>query len=276
MTGELDGKVAFVTGAGAQVGLGREICLALAEAGAAVGVGELTPAEPNAIWQGAAAVVSEISAGGGQALDVYGDISDPYQVETMFEKVASRFGRLDIFVANAASPPVGDRVAVAEMPVEAFDRVQQVNVRGTFLTCQRAAQTLLSQNEGGSIVIMSSSMGKRGLPNNGAYAASKFAINGLMQCLAHELGRQGITVNSVCPGAIETERLLQLAAARQRPGQDLEESLQELTEISCARIPLNHLGSPRDVAEAVKFLCSPRSRFLTGLSLSVSGGAIMH
>lgn len=275
MSRDLTGQVAFVTGAGARAGMGRAICLALAGSGASVVVGELRPAT-DLDWRGAAAVATEIRAAGGKALDVYGDITEPDQVDAMFGRIDAEFGRLDIHVANAASPPVGDRVAVTEMPLAAFDQVQKVNVRGTFLTCRAAARRLQVRGQGGRIVIMSSSMGKRSLPYNGAYAASKFAVNGLMQCLAHELGPHRVTVNSVCPGAIETERLQQLAVAHQRPGQNMDESLRELVEVSNARIPLGHMGTPGDVAETVRFLCSPQARFLTGLSLSVSGGAVMH
>lgn len=273
---ELDGRVAFVTGAGSRTGLGRSICHTLARAGASLVVGELRCEQDGAGWHGAASVVEEIRDAGGVAIDVYGDVSDPSQVDAMFHEIDANLGRLDIFVANAACPPVGDRVPVVDMPLEAFDAVHKVNVRGTFLTCQRAARRLMAQEQGGRIIIMSSSMGKRGLPKNGAYSSSKFAVNGLMQCLAHELGSYGITVNAVCPGAIHTDRLLQLAEANRRNGEPLEDSLRALIDISNSRIPLGHMGTPEDVAEMVYFLCSPRGKFLTGLSISVAGGAVMH
>lgn len=272
----LAGKIAFVTGVGNQSSIGRSICLDLAKEGATVFLNDLRPISAENGWRGAASVVEEIVAAGGKAHDLYGDVSDPAAVEAMYNEIVERAGRLDIHVANAACPPIGDRVPMVDMPLQAFDLVQKVNVRGSFLTCQAAARQMIKQGPGGRIILMSSSSGKRGLPNTGAYSASKFAVNGMMQCLSQELGPYGITVNSVCPGAIETDRLNDLAEANRRPGQSYQEAYDQLMDAAAARIPLKRFGTPEEVAQLVSFLCSERASFVTGVSMSISGGAVLH
>lgn len=272
---DLQGKIAFVTGVGAASSIGRTLVNDLAAHGAKVVINDLRPMDREG-WRGAASIAKEIRAKGGEAVDVYGDVSDPEAVKRMYDEVFEAYGRLDIHVANAACPPVGDRVPVVDMPIEAFDMVTKVNLRGSFLTCQESARRLIAQGEGGRIILMSSSSGKRALPNTGAYAASKFAVNGLMQCLALELGSHGITVNSVCPGAIITDRVHALAEANRKPGQSSQEAYNTFMDAASARIPLGRFGTPQDVAATVSFLCSDRAAFITGVAMSVSGGAVMH
>lgn len=275
---DLSGKAALVTGVGGKGGIGRAIALRFARGGADVAVTALRPVGPQALkggWRGAASVADEIGAMGRRSVAAFGDISDAAAVDRLIEESIAALGRIDIFVANAASDPGRDRVPVIDLREEDFDLVQRVNVKGTFLCCRAVARHMLARGGGGRIVIMSSGVGKRGLPRSSAYSASKFAVNGLTQCLAHELGPDGITVNAVCPGTVETERLAKIAEGMREGNETVEENLNKALTEAVAATPLGRLGTVSDVASLVAFLASDEASFLTGLSVSVSGGAVM-
>ncbi len=270
---ELNGKVAFVTGAAGLKGIGHAIAVRLAERGASVAVNDLHPSESRR--QNLQDVISEIEGLGARCLAVYGDIADSAQVERMFAEVCNHFGRLDIMVNNAAAPSGPDRVPLVDLQEEHFDRVQRVNVRGTYLCCRAAARQMLAQGEGGRIINISSVIGKHGVALYAAYAASKFAIRGLTQSLAHELGPDNITVNAICPGLTESERVDDLAHQLHPSNIATGVFRKEIFERAIRESSLKRVGKTSDIADAAAFLASDYASYITGQSLVVDGGHIM-
>ena len=275
---DLSGRVALVTGAGGEKGFGRAIAIRLAEEGASVVVNDVA-ARPYAdignTWGGVDAVVAEIEAKGGQAISVLADVSEASAVDAMVEEIVRRFRRLDILVANAGSRPGKDRVPVVDLSEEAFDEVQRVNVKGTFLCCRAAARHMVARGEGGRIIVISSTAGKRGVALFAAYSASKFALVGFTQCLAHELGPHGITVNAICPGFALTERMTEIAGALRKEGESVEDRLAVMHRTRVDATPLRRVTEARDIANMAAFLASDQSDYLTGQALPVAGGDVM-
>ena len=275
---DLSGRVALVTGAGGEKGFGRAIALRLAEEGAALAVNDVA-ARPYADlgqgWGGVDALVAEIEARGGQAISVLADVSEASAVDAMVEAVLARFGRLDILVANAGSRPGRDRVPVVELSEAAFDEVQRVNVKGTFLCCRAAARHMVARGGDGRIIVISSTAGKRGVARFAAYAASKFALVGFTQCLAHELGPHGITANAICPGFALTERMTEIAGALRKEDESVEARLAHMHRTRVDATPLGRVTEVRDIANMAAFLASDQSDYLTGLAIPVAGGDVM-
>ena len=267
-----------MTGAGGERGFGRAIATRLAREGADVAVNDIAAnpygAGPGG-WGGLDAVVREIEAAGRGALGVVADVSDSAQVDRMTGQVLDRFGRIDVLVCNAGSRPGRDRVPVVELSEEAFDEVQRVNVKGTFLCSRAVARHMLERGGGGKIIVISSVAGKRGVAWYAAYSASKFALVGFTQSLAQELGPAGVNVNAICPGLAETERAMHIAEAVRPEGTSAEEQLARMVIERSARTPLGRVTEAGDVASVAAFLASAESDFLTGLALSVSGGDVM-
>ncbi len=269
----LNGKVALVTGAGGEHGIGRAICQRLAREGCDLVVNDLH-AQPysESGWGGLPALVAEIEAAGRQALAVEADVSDADQVEGMVQDALARFGRIDLLVNNAGSRPGPDRVPVVDLSEAAWDQVQTVNVKGTFLCSRAVARHLIDRGEGGKIINMASTAGRQGIPRYAAYCTSKFAIIGFTQSLAGELAPHRINVNAVCPGNTLTERTHYIAAGlaqRDEPDADTTAALVHDLE---AQTPLGRIGTPEDVARTVAFLASDEAEYLTGLSMLVAGG----
>jgi len=201
----LTNKVALVTGAGGEHGMGRAIAVRLAKEGANVVVNDLKSNPKNSSsWSGLPDVVKEIETLGKKALSVEADVSVASQVNDMIQQTIQTFNKIDILVNNAASSPVLDRVPVIELKEDVWDYVLRINAKGTFLCCKAVSQILIKQGYGGKIINMSSVSGINGVANFGAYCASKFAVRGLTQVLAKELGPHDIQVNAICPGMIET------------------------------------------------------------------------
>jgi NAD(P)-dependent dehydrogenase (short-subunit alcohol dehydrogenase family) len=273
---DLTGKVALVTGAGGETGIGRGIALRLAEEGADVIVNDLImqPAIANG-WGGITDVVQEIEAMGRQGLAVASDVSDAAQVENMVNEGLERFGHIDILVNNAAAPAGRDRVPVVELEEEAWDLVQRVNVKGTFLCSRAVARVLIERGAGGKIINISSTAGKRGVAQYAAYCASKFAVIGFTQALAQELGPHGITVNAICPGGTLTSRFRELGETHAPENVDKGAFSQEWLAQVAAGIPLGRLGQVSDIANMAAFLASSQSDWITGASISVAGGHVM-
>ena len=272
---DLTGRVALVTGAGGEKGFGRAIANRLAEEGAAVAVNDVAArpyADTGHAWGGVDAVVAEIESRGGRAIPVLADVSEASAVDEMVEETIRRFGRLDILVANAGSRPGKDRVPVIELSEQAFDEVQRVNVKGTFLCCRAAARHMVARGDGGRIIVISSTAGKRGVARFAAYSASKFALIGFTQCLAHELGPHGISVNAICPGFALTERMTEIAGALRKEGESVEERLAVMRRARVDATPLGRVTEARDIANMTAFLASDQADYLTGLALPVAGG----
>ena len=275
---DLEGKVALVTGAGGQRGMGRAIATRLAQEGADLIVNDVTLnpyAERAADWGGVAQVVEEIEALGRQAMAVAADVSDGAQVNSMVQQGLSRFGHIDILVNNAGSRPGPDRVPVVDLPEEAFDEVQRVNVKGTFLCSQAVAREMIQRGQGGKIIVISSVAGKRGVARYAAYCASKFALIGFTQALALELAAHKINVNAICPGLVDTERTEYIAAALAPEGESALEYHAQMLQEGNMRVPLGRVAQADDIARVAAFLASNQSDYLTGLSISVAGGSNM-
>jgi NAD(P)-dependent dehydrogenase (short-subunit alcohol dehydrogenase family) len=272
----LTGKVALITGAGGQHGLGRAIAVRLAQEGADVAVNDLVEMPYDADgWKGLSSVVGEIESLGRRAFSVVADVSRADDVERMVERVIREFGHIDILVNNAGSPPGPDRVSVVELEEDAWDLVYRVNVKGTFLCTRSVARQMIKQGKGGKIINISSVAGKKGYARFAAYSSSKFAVVGFTQAIAHDLAPYKITVNALCPGITETERLSQIAAAIAPPDKTREEMQKDLIELVSKDTPMGRIGQPSDVANVAAFLASAESDYLTGLSIAVCGGFIM-
>ena len=280
---DLSGKVAVVTGAGGRHGIGRAIALRLAQEGADLVVTDIQgstdairPEDRSAGWEGLPSVVGEIEAQGHQAMGLFSDVSDSAQVNEMVARTLDRFGRIDVLVNNAGSRPGRDRVPVVELEEDAFDEVMRVNVRGTYLCSQAVARHMIQQGDGGKIVVISSAAGKRGRARFAAYCASKFALIGFTQALAEELGPHKINVNAICPGLVDTERTDFIAAALAPQGESAEEYRAMMIRDRESTIPLGRVAVGDDIARMAAFLSSGESDYITGLSISVSGGTEMN
>ncbi len=275
---DLTGKVALVTGAGGERGFGRAIANRLAREGADVAVNDvaLNPYGSAGGWQGLESVAAEIATEGRNPLILVGDISDSASVERMVQETLERFGRIDILVNNAGSRPGPDRVPLVELTEEAFDEVQRVNVRGTFLCTRAVARHMIERGGGGKIIIISSLAGKRGVPRFAAYTASKFALVGFTQSVAHELAPYGVNVNAVCPGLAETERAVLEAEVMRPSGMTSDEQLRQRAAVRARANPLGRITETEDIARMAAFLSSAESDYVTGLAVSVSGGDVMY
>ena len=280
---DLSGKVAVVTGAGGRHGIGRAIATRLAREGADVVVTDI-PQSQEAIrpqdraegWEGLPSVVREIEAAGRQAMGLFSDAADSGQVEEMVGQVLARFGHIDILVNNAGSRPGRDRVPVVELTEDAFDEVMRVNVRGTYLCSRAVARHMIARQQGGKIIIISSGAGKRGIARYAVYCASKFALVGFTQALAQEMAPHRVNVNAICPGLVDTERVDFIAAALAAEGQSAEEHRAMMVRERSTRVPMGRIAQGEDIARLAAFLASAESDYMTGLSISVSGGSEMN
>jgi NAD(P)-dependent dehydrogenase (short-subunit alcohol dehydrogenase family) len=243
----LDGQVAFVTGA--SQGIGHDLALALAHAGARVAVA----ARQVGLLE---RLCAEIAAEGGEAAAVEMDLRDRGSIEAAVAATVERFGRLDVLVNNAGLGTNHDALEATEAE---WDDLFAVNVRGLFFACQSAGRRMVAQRFG-RIVNMSSQAGLVGIRRHAAYTSSKAAVIGLTKVLALEWGPYGVTVNCVAPTFIRTpgtaERL------------DQPEFLADVLQ----RIPVGRVGSTTDVAGAVLYLASPSAGLVTGSVLTVDGG----
>jgi len=267
------GKVAIVTGAGRQSGIGAAVAHRLAADGAHVVVGDICapPSNlPNAGgggWEELTALAGELEALAGRSLAVRVDVTDAVSVQAMIAQVQATFGRLDILVNNAGAA-IGPG-PVAQMEEAAWRRTLEINATGTFLCSKYALPLMIAGGEGGRIVNMASLAAIRPKPFVSAYAASKAAVVALTRSLAQEVAAYGITVNAVMPGDVDTALKqwgLQLEAAT------MQQPYEKVLAAALARIPLGRLALPEDVAQMVAFLASDQASFITGQAYSVSGG----
>lgn len=273
----LQGKVALVTGAGGERGIGRAIAMRLAQEGADVIVNDIYAQTTNSgDWRGMAQVVSEIEAMGRRTVGLVADVGDAAQVQALVEQGLAHFGQIDILVNNAGARAGRDRVPVVELEEEDWDRVQRINSKGTFLCCRAVARAMIAAGRGGKIINISSTAGKVGSARYAAYCASKFAVIGLTQSLAQELAPYAINVNAICPSLIATERINDLAAALAPVNVSQDEQRAEMMRRAAHLSPLGRMAEVDDIAAMAAFLASNEAAYLTGLSISVAGGAQMH
>jgi 3-oxoacyl-[acyl-carrier protein] reductase/meso-butanediol dehydrogenase/(S,S)-butanediol dehydrogenase/diacetyl reductase len=271
----------MVTGAGGEHGFGRAIARRLAADGADLVLTDVAPAgtrvvaaKPDTGWGGLEAVAGEVRQAGRRAITALVDVRAAEQIEAAVEQAVRAFGRIDILVNNAAAPPGGDRAPVVQVDEAAWRLVLEVNLTGTYLCSRAVARTMLERGTRGRIVNMSSNCGKLGYAGMAAYCASKFGVIGFTQALALELAPAGITVNAICPGSADTDRLDYLG---RRPDGTYDEALRAhaLAERAAA-IPLGRVATAEDVAELTAFLASDAAAYVTGQAINLAGGAIMH
>jgi NAD(P)-dependent dehydrogenase (short-subunit alcohol dehydrogenase family) len=252
------GSVALVTGGSS--GIGRAVAELLAARGASAAVASADAAE-------AAAVADAITARGGSAISVPTDVRDPGSVDAAVRLTVSRFGSLDTLVASAGIQRYG---TVTDTDVQVWDEVFAVNVRGVFLAA-RSALPQLRRSPRGAVVIVSSVQALATQAGVAAYAASKGALNALVRSMAIDEAAHGVRVNSVCPGSVDTPMLRRSAALFS----DGSVAGAERTMADWGRShPLGRVAEPREVAEVVGFLASPRASFITGEDIRVDGGLL--
>src|SRR5215207_8773410 len=250
---DLAGRVVIITGGGK--GIGKVYAREFARAGARVVAADID-------GEAAESVANEIVAEGGTALGLRTDIADPASTDEMAAAAQERFGGIDVLVNNASLMSVLPRRSWLEIPIEEWDRVMAVNLRGMFLSC-RAVFPAMKEQKRGKIVNISSSRVWDGTPNRLHYTTSKAGVIGFTRALAREVGEFGITVNAVTPGLTLSDS--QVASS----------SNNSLAATAAGRA-LNRPQYPEDLVGAVMFLASSASDFITGQTLNVDGGKAMH
>ncbi|KAF8808442.1 NAD(P)-binding protein [Phlegmacium glaucopus] len=248
---------ALVTGASR--GIGRAIACRLSRDGFGVAISDL-PSQKSQLEE----VHAYITQRGGKAMTTIANVSVESEVNQMVESVVEQMGGLDVMVANAG---ICIPSAFLDTTAEDLQRTFSVNILGTFLCYKYAAQQMVKQGRGGRIIGASSIAGKTGWPMISAYSTSKFAVRGLTQNAALDLGKYGITVNAYAPGPIDTPMLQAINdAAMQLPAAEVAVLLEKQAS------PVGFNGSPEDIAGLVSYLASKESRFVTGQSISINGG----
>lgn len=248
----LQGKVALITGASG--GIGRAAAERFVAEGARVVLADI---DADAV----ASLARELGAG--HASHCHTDVGDDASMQAAVRHSEERFGGLDILVANAGIE--GPIASIEDCPVEAFDRVQRVNVRGVWLGIRHAAPAMRRRG-GGSILITSSGAGVAGYPNMSAYVCSKHAVIGIMRTATRELAPAGIRVNTVNPGPVET-RMMESIATGTLPGRE-----QDYSAALNAAIPLGRYAKPAEVANLMLFLASDEASYCSGGVYMVDAG----
>lgn len=252
----LQGKVALITGSGH--GLGAETARVLAAQGARVVVVDID-------LDAACTVVAEIESTGGQALAIRVDLTSEAEIAAMVTQAVAHFGRIDVLHNNAAALDTAQRQSdrdVCNVAIEAWDRAMDVNTRGAMLCCKHVVPVMLKQG-GGSIIHSTSGFGLLGDVTLTAYAASKAALMALSRSVAAQYGKQGIRSNAIMIGFVINDH-----AQKTVP--------EEIKQLLLAQHLTPELGSPRQIADAVAFLASDESSFITGATIPVDGGFTSH
>ena len=253
-------KVVVVTGGGS--GIGAEMCRRFAAEGASVAVTDISK-------DSAQKTVDEILKANGKALAWTFDVSDKKPLENAADEIERYLGPIDIWINNAGISKI---VPFLECSEELWDMTLKINLKGTFLGCQAAIRRMLPRKKG-VIINMSSQSGKAGNSNYEAYCASKFGIIGLTQSLSMEFARKGIRINALCPGVVFTplwdEQLGDYAKKRDMKSEEVKPYLEN-------KIPMGRACKPEDIASMAIFIASDEASYITGQSINLSGGVIMH
>lgn len=245
-------RVAIVTGAGSERGIGRETANYLASLGAFIVVADMN-------LEGAKSAAEAIERDGGKAIAVLLNVTDEASIQAMVSTVVEKLGRIDVLVNNAG---ITQPITTLDMSLADFNRIVSVNLIGTFL-CSKAVIPVMAEHGYGRIVNVSSVSGKRGggVYGGSHYSAAKAGVLGFSKALAREVVEQGITVNSVCPGLIATDIRKGLSDQRER----------EIWET----IPMKRPGSTKEVAYSIAFLASEGAAYITGEDIDINGGSHM-
>lgn len=282
--GNLNGKVALITGAGGMKGIGRATALKLAAEGADIVLSDvkrapsdLPPQEVQAQWRSIDSVAQEVEMLGRRCHTIWCDLTVSAEIEAMVSEATLRFGHLDILVNNARAIIGRDRVPITELSEDVWQRFFAINTTAVFLATKFAGQTMIRQASGGRIINIASDASKRAKVNTAAYTSSKFAVVGLTQASALDLAPHLITVNAVCPGTVNTDRLNYWEQAQAR-AQSIapDEFRAQIIANSVNGTPLGRIAEPEDVANLVAFLASEDASFITGQAYNVNGGSLFH
>jgi NAD(P)-dependent dehydrogenase (short-subunit alcohol dehydrogenase family) len=257
---ELNGQVAIVTGAGR--GIGRAIALELGRQGADIVIAEMDQA-------GAKRTAEEVGGLGRRAVAVLTDVTSRADLRAMVDRAKAEFGRIDILINNAG---IYRAAATLDVTEDHWDAIMNINAKAVFFASQAVLPVMIAQ-KGGSIVSLASMAGKIGSKTNLPYNASKAAVVSMTKSLALAHAGEGIRVNCVCPGFVETD--MWTVVSRDQ-GKLLGMTAEEFTRQRAASVPLGRMEKPEDVAHVVAFLAGPRSVYMTGQALSVDGGLVMH
>jgi 3-oxoacyl-[acyl-carrier protein] reductase len=247
----LQGKVALVTGASR--GIGRAVAERLGQDGASVVVNYYANRPGADEHARADEVVQAIDKSGGSAVAAEADVADAEQLRSLFDVAEQQFGGLDILVNNAAAWRFAP---IADLTIDDFDVVFSTNARAAFVAMHEAANRM---RDGGRVVVIGAGLALMPRPGTAIYGASKAAVNHLVRVLAHELGPRQITVNSVLPGAVNTDALKETMNSEMIAGE-------------IAATPLRRLGEPEDIADIAAFLASDQGRWVTGQCIGAGGG----
>jgi acetoin reductase-like protein len=256
----LEGKVALITGGGS--GIGKSVCLRLARDGADIVVADMN-------LEGAGATAVEVRALGRQALEVQVNVTEPAQIQSAVDAAVEKLGRIDILVACAGIVQMKRMLDVTEKD---WDRVFAVNCKGLFFCNQIVAKQMVKQG-GGAIVNMSSASGRGPRPLQVHYAASKAAVISITQTAAAALAPNGVRVNAICPGIVETPMWDQID---QEMAKEFGVPVGDFRKQRLGAIPMGRLEKAEDVSNAVAFLVSPQADYITGQALNVDGGFQMN
>lgn len=282
--GNLDGRIALITGAGGRRGIGRAVALKLAAQGADIAISDvarpdsdLPPQERGEQWQGIESVAEEVRALGRDCLTVTADLSAVAEIEEMVAAVMARYGQIDILVNNARAIIGRDRVPIWELEDSVWQHFLDINLTAVYRTIKCVAPHMIARGRGGRIVNTASDASKRGRATSGAYSAGKFGLLGLTQCAALDLAPHKVTVNSVCPGGVNTDRMsYQEQAAAEAQGVPLETYRAQLVEQLGQAVPLGRLSESEDVANLMAFLASDAAGMITGQAYNINGGTLFH
>jgi SDR family mycofactocin-dependent oxidoreductase len=275
--GKLQGKVALITGAAR--GQGRSHAVRLAEEGADIVAIDIAAAIPTAYYPAATPAdlrltAKLVEAEGVRALIAEADVRDQGALDDVAARALAAFGHIDIVVANAGT---ASHAPTWELADDQWQNVVDVNLTGVWRTVRACVPAMIARGQGGAVVLTSSLAGLHGYGNIASYVAAKHGVNGLMRTLANELGPHNIRVNTVCPGLINTDMMMNDETYAMFLPDAEHPTLEEAKAVfrTMQLLPLDWL-EPRDVSNAIAFLVSDEARAITGVALPVDGGQLQR
>lgn len=272
-------RVVVVTGGARQGGMGRAIAEAFLDQGDIVVISDLgqslTTHPDYEVAPAAHLKSAELDLGAlGRVRAIACDVTSEEEVVALFDQTIAEFGRIDVLV-NCAGLAIG-LTPVTELSLKDWNVNLAVMATGAFLCARESARRMVAQGDGGRIITIASQAGKTGMPYLSAYSAAKFAVIGLTQSMASELGEHGITVNAICPGTIDTPLLSVKGGVYQTFAGVAGRTEEDYRARLVRQIPVRRFGTTADIASAATYLASAAASFVTGEALNVTGGQEMH